>query len=65
MIGAHGGQVFENVSQKLDVENDVLDGESSIGSLDCDGVGHDEDDPEDDPEEELQYHCCQLMFKRG
>lgn len=49
----HLGDVFEGVSSHLDVKEDVLDSEATVGSLDRGAVGDQEDDPKENSEEEL------------
>lgn len=42
---AYLDQVFNDVSEQLNVEHYIFDSETSIGGLDSDGVGCDEDEP--------------------
>lgn len=46
-------EVLDDVTEQLNVKNDILDAEASIRSLDSNGVGSDEDKPEPDAEVEL------------
>jgi hypothetical protein len=67
--GTYTNDVLQHVTQDLNVQDHVLDGETAFRGLYRDGVTNDEDDPERDAEEELFRHpfvsCARRRRKEG
>ena len=54
---AYLGKIFEEVAKQLNVEDNIFDGETTVGRGNRGGVGDEKQTPEQDAEKELSWEA--------